>query len=224
MKRGVAAIMACIALIYCIIPIGATEKYYCKRNDENKIALTFDDGPHPKYTLQILNILKKYNIKATFFVIGINVKNYGEALKAVKLDGHQIGNHTFTHEYINGKLPQKIYEDIKDCRDIVRDMCDVETTVFRPPGGIMSDDIYVSGSDIFNGYDIIYWTLDTMDWAHRSPNEISDYVISNVKSGDIILMHDYIGENSPTPQALEIMLPRLIELGYEFVTVSELIE
>ena len=74
-----------------------------------------------------------------------------------------------------------------------------------------------------DGYDIIYWSIDTLDWAHKSPEEIADKVLGNVKSGDIILMHDYIGKNSPTPEALEIIIPKLIERGFEFVTVSELI-
>ena len=78
-------------------------------------------------------------------------------------------------------------------------------------------------AEFFESYDIIMWSVDTMDWMHNSPEEISNYVLGNIKSGDIILMHDYIGENSPTPRSLELIIPARIEKGYKFVTVGELI-
>lgn len=197
-------------------------EFYYKRNSKKKIALTFDDGPHPIYTKKILDILNKYNIKATFFIIGVNVESYGDILYDIVSAGHEIGNHTFSHHSLKGKNAQDIEEELENCREAIYQKCGENTTLFRPPGGIMAD-IEVGESDIFEGYDIIYWSIDTHDWAHHSPQKISDYVVKNTKSGDIILMHDYIGKNSPTPAALEIMIPKLIERGFEFVTVSDLI-
>ena len=84
-------------------------------------------------------------------------------------------------------------------------------------------DINAEDAELFENYDIIMWSIDTMDWAHHPPEQIAQYVINATKAGDIILMHDYIGKDSPTPKALEIIIPGLIEKGYEFVTVSELI-
>ena len=75
-------------------------------------------------------------------------------------------------------------------------------------------DVSGEGAELFENYDIILWSVDTMDWAMRSPGEIAEYVLNNTKSGDIILMHDYIGKDSPTPEALELMIPQLIEKGY----------
>ena len=207
---------------FSIFASGNTKEYYSKRNSQNKIALTFDDGPHPRYTPKILDILDRYNVKATFFIIGIIARNYPDTLKMVAERGHQIGNHTFTHEYVKGKSIENINIDLKSCENEIYKICGEKTVVFRPPGGLI-DHISVSQSDVFDGYDIIYWSIDTLDWAHKSPEEIAEKVLGNVKSGDIILMHDYIGKNSPTPEALEIILPKLIERGFEFVTVSELI-
>ena len=84
-------------------------------------------------------------------------------------------------------------------------------------------DICISNTDILSDYNIIYWSIDTLDWAHETPEAIAYNVIKNIKSGDIILMHDYVGKNSPTPVALKILIPKLLDMGYEFVTVSELI-
>lgn len=199
-----------------------SKEYYFKRNGQNKIALTFDDGPHPKQTYKILDILDKYGIKATFFVVGVNAKNYPEPLKAVAERGHEIGNHTFSHRYVKGKDAKAVTEDLDRCRDTIYGICGVTPTVFRAPGGLM-DDISVGNAEIFDDYDIIYWSIDTLDWDHRSPEEIEHRVLDNIKSGDIILMHDYIGHNAPTAEALERILPKLIERGFNFVTVSELI-
>ena len=215
-----------IILILNSIPIyglhqGLNEFYY-KRNADKKIALTFDDGPHPRYTRRILKILSEYNIKATFFIIGKNVEIYGNVLNEIKDSGHELGNHTFSHQNIKNKNEAEIISEIEACNDAIYKQCGVKTKLFRPPGGIMAD-ICISNTNILSDYNIIYWSIDTLDWAHEPPQKISDNVIKNIKSGDIILMHDYIGRNSPTPAALEIMIPELINRGYSFVTVSELI-
>ena len=199
-----------------------SKEYYFSRNDENKIALTFDDGPHPKQTYQILKILEKYDIKATFFVVGINAQNYPDALKAVAKGGHEIGNHTFSHRYVKGKDAKKIKDELQKCDRAIYDICGATPTLFRAPGGLM-DEISVSNEQAFEHYDIIYWSIDTLDWDHRPPSEIADKVLSTIKSGDIVLMHDYIGHNSPTADALELIIPELLSRGYKFVTVSELI-
>ena len=203
--------------------ITTSKEYYFCKNNENKIALTFDDGPHPKQTYKILNILEKYGIKATFFVVGINAKNYPEPLKAVAKSGHEIGNHTFSHRYVKGKDPDRISEELESCNEIIQSICGVKPTLFRAPGGLM-DEISVSNSQAFEQYDIIYWSIDTLDWDHHQPEEIASKVLSTIKSGDIVLMHDYIGYNSPTAEALELIIPELLNRGYKFVTVSELID
>ena len=155
--------------------------------------------------------------------MGINAQNYPEPLRAVAERGHEIGNHTFSHRYVKGKDAKAVSEDLDKCKDTIYNICGVTPTVFRAPGGLM-DEISVSNADVFIDYDIIYWSIDTLDWAHKSPEEIEKRVLDNIKSGDIILMHDYIGYNTPTADALERIIPRLIERGFNFVTVSELIK
>ena len=190
-------------------------------NNEMKIALTFDDGPHPRYTPKILEILKKYNIKATFFTVGINAYYYPDTLKKVISDGHEIGNHTYTHPKVSKIEKGRLKKEIEDCEEILYELGEYKTNLFRPPEGMIDGDIL----NIINNldYDVILWDIDTRDWAHTPAKEIADKVIKNISSGDIILMHDYIGYNSPTCDALELFIPELIKKGYKFVTVSELL-
>ena len=197
-------------------------EYYFHRNSENKISLTFDDGPHPINTPKILNLLDKYNVKATFFIIGQNAVNYKDTLIKIVERGHEIGNHTFSHEVIRNKSAPQIVDEVEKCRRVIYDVCGENTVVFRPPGGLMAQ-LDSSDAEILEGYDIIQWSIDTMDWAHNAPEEICKYVLNEIQSGDIILMHDYIGYDSPTPEALELLIPALLDKGYEFVTVSELL-
>ena len=197
-------------------------EFYYKRNSNKKIALTFDDGPYPVYTRIILEILRKYNIKATFFLIGENVEYYGDILSEIISEGHELGNHTFSHKKLKNKSASEIISEIETCNDAIYKKCGVKTNLFRPPGGIMAD-ICISNTNLLSDYNIIYWSIDTHDWAHESPQAIASKVAKEIKSGDIILMHDFIGKNSPTPAALELMIPKLLKNGYEFVTVSELI-
>lgn len=190
-------------------------------NDEMKIALSFDDGPHPIYTKDILSVLHKHNIKATFFVIGENAGYYPDILCQIKEDGHEIGNHTFTHS-LKKNINEKILTDeLKKSRDTIKNICGYDVKLFRPPGGIINDKV----KEVVNGlgYKIVLWNIDTKDWAHRSVDSITKNVLSNIKSGSIILFHDYIYKDSPTVEALEKIIPELKEHGFTFVTVGELI-
>ena len=187
-----------------------------------RIALTFDDGPHERYTEEILEILDKYGIKATFFVIGTNADAHPELIKKELAAGHEVENHTLSHIYLKKVTDAKIKEEMMESQSIIAAITDYKTKYIRPPGGLYDGRL----TDIANelGYKIVLWSLDTCDWAHPTPENIAANVLEDVRSGDIILMHDFIGGSSPTPMALEIMLPKLLERGFEFVTVSELLE
>ena len=224
--KFVAAILTALYLIYFLsfttFAQNEVNEYYFKRNQDNKIALTFDDGPHPIYTPRILDILDKYNIKATFFIIGINAKNYQDTLKEIVKRGHEIGNHSFSHTILKDKSASKIIAEVEECRRTIYEISGENTVIFRPPGGLMAK-LNSEDAELLESYNIVFWSIDTLDWAHRNPEAIRDYVANDIKSGDIILMHDYIGFDSPTPEALEILIPLLIDKGYNFVTVSELL-
>jgi peptidoglycan/xylan/chitin deacetylase (PgdA/CDA1 family) len=194
--------------------------FYSNPNDSGKIALTFDDGPHPKYTRQILDILDEYGIKATFFVVGENAKFYPDLVREEIERGHEIGNHTYEHKNILDYDAKGLCEEIKKCeRELAR--FEYSCKLFRPPEGALGSEQGRQIKDL--DYTVILWNLDTRDWAHNTPWQISSYLMKNVKSGDIILMHDFIGKNSPTPEALRIFIPQMLAAGYNFVTVSELI-
>ena len=189
---------------------------------EKKIALTFDDGPHPRYTKKILNILEKYNIKATFFVIGVNIENYPEDLKRISEAGHEIGNHSYDHHSTLGLGEEQLTKEIELCEKLIYDSVGTKPTLFRPPQGKFNTRL----TDITTkkGYSVILWSIDTRDWEHASPNNIAKEVTKNISGGDIILMHDYISGKNTTCDALELIIPMLQEKGYQFVTVSELLK
>ena len=195
--------------------------YRKKENEFMKIALTFDDGPHPRYTPQILDILDKYGIKATFFAIGINADRYPDTMEMVIDRGHEIGNHTYTHPHVDRLDSEMLYNEVEKCESALFSHTDYRTKLFRPPEGMI--DGYVKSVIKQLDYKVILWDIDTMDWANTPPDKIARNVIGSVSSGDIILMHDYVSYNSPTPEALELFIPILLEKGYKFVVVSELI-
>ena len=196
--------------------------FYFKRNDNMEIALTFDDGPHPYYTPKILDILDKYDIKATFFMIGENVEYYPSAAEEVRARGHEIGNHTYHHKKLKSLTDKDILKEVTSCEDALFALGEYRSNLLRPPEGSMSESLTGLLDEL--GYRIILWDLDTKDWAHTPPAEISRHILDDIQSGDIILMHDFIGHNSPTPEALEMFIPVLLERGYKFVTVGELLQ
>ena len=196
--------------------------YRSVKTDSMKIALTFDDGPHPRLTHRILNILERYQIKATFFMVGVNVTNYPDSAKAVLEAGHEVGNHTYTHAHLQNMTEDELIRELNMCEDVLDEICGYRPHLFRPPQGAVNVSIEQCAEE--KDYTMILWSLDTRDWEHKDTAKIVNCVLSHVSAGDIILMHDYIGTKSHTPEALEILIPRLLERGYEFVTVSELLE
>lgn len=195
--------------------------FYKSRKPTKKIALTFDDGPHPRYTERILNILDKYNIKATFFVIGVNIQNYPEPLKKIAAAGHEIGNHSYSHAICKSGTASDVSLEMQKCDSLIEDITGKKTSLYRPPCGKYDDIVLWAAEE--RGYSIILWSVDTLDWKNTPPEKISDAVLREIDGGEIILMHDYTSGENTTCDALELMLPRLIEQGYEFVCVSELI-
>ncbi len=191
-------------------------------NDEMKIALTFDDGPHGKYTEEILDILAEYGVKATFFVVGTNAAVYPSIIERELSEGHEVENHTYNHTYLKKVCDSTIKEEMMENQCVIAGITKYNTKYLRPPGGLFDERLNTIASEL--GYKIILWSVDTCDWNHPTPENISANVLEDVCAGDIILMHDFIGGSSPTPMALKLMLPKLIERGFTFVTVSQLLE
>ena len=215
-----------LAVLVAAFPVNAQEGnravYSSNSKEKKKIALTFDDGPHPKNTPKILSILEENGVKATFFVIGVNAKNYPEALSLVSEKGHEIGNHTYSHGIVRGKPLKSVAREVIDAEDEIKNQTGISTNLLRPPCGLY-DDTTVSFAQE-NGYKIVLWNIDTLDWAHSSVSDIVSTVTGGVKGGDIILFHDYISGENNTFEALKQIIPMLKSRGYEFVTVSELLQ
>lgn len=185
-------------------------------SENKRVALTFDDGPDPKVTTQILETLKKYDAKATFFMLGSRVEYYPDIAKNVQAAGHELGNHTWTHPNLVKASAKKISNEINNTSTIIEDVTGQKATSFRPPYGAFNDTVSEQ-SDL----PIILWDVDTLDWKHRNPNQLLAYVKQSTKDGSIILMHDI---HQSTADGLDAVLAYLKDEGYEFVTVSQLNE
>ena len=225
MKRKITLLCLVFVILlecFCSVSTAASEpihRHAC--SESKKIALTFDDGPHPSLTPKILAILKRYRIHATFFMIGEEVECYADTARLVIADGHEIGNHSDTHSRLSRLSSAEQLREVKQCEERIEAVCGVHPVLFRPPEGIVTSTL----SRILDqeNYTLVLWSIDTRDWECKDAKKIAARVLKEVQPGDVILMHDYIGHGSQTPEALEIILPKLIEQGYEFTTVSELL-
>lgn len=179
-----------------------------------KVALTFDDGPDPKITTQILETLEKYDAKATFFMLGSRVEYYPDIAKNVKDAGHELGNHTWNHPDLTKADMEKVRNEINRTSTMIETVTGTKATAFRPPYGAVNQKVR-SQTDL----PVVLWDVDTLDWKHRDPNQLLVKVKENTKDGSIILMHDI---HQATADGLDDVLAYLQSEGYIFVTVSEL--
>ena len=187
-----------------------------------KIALTFDDGPHPYKTMQILDLLDKFGVKATFFIIGENAEYYPEIVAEEAVRGHELANHSFTHPRLSRLTDAEISAEIERADAAIKKASGVTPRLFRPPEGAYSENVVKTAAQL--GKTTIIWTVDTLDWAKTARDAIVENVKASVTSGSIILFHDYTHKDAHTLEALEVIVPYLQGEGYEFVTVSELLK
>ncbi len=221
MRWKLKAVVA-VLLVLCLTESAeAAEVIYSWHGNEKNIALTFDDGPHPRYTPEILDILNEYGVHATFFVIGVNLRNYKGIVERAYSAGHEIGNHTYSHKNLKNLSYTGICDEIYMAESVIYENLEYRTKLLRPPGGKVGEDVCKVARE--QDYTIVCWSIDTLDWAHTSSEQIAENILASVKGGDIILFHDYVSGGSPTPDALRIIIPELLARGYNFVTVSELI-
>ena len=184
--------------------------------DKNKamIALTFDDGPNHN-TNKILNILEKYKIKATFFILGTNIEGNEAVIKRMNEFGMEIGNHTYSHKLLTKLKQEQIIEEIEKVDQTLFAITGKYPTLIRPSYGSTNEKI----RSLLNR-PIILWNVDTLDWKYHSSKNIYNRVVKHVQDGNIILMHDIY---NATANSLELIIPKLLDMGYQFVTISELL-
>lgn len=186
--------------------------------DPNKpmIALTFDDGPNKNTTIPILDALKEYDGAATFFVLGNRVSNNVDILERMLKEGSEIGNHSYNHKELTKLSSEELMEQIINTQDAVIDSTNIEPKLMRPTYGSYDDKLKTTVE-----MPLILWSVDTLDWKSRDSKKVTQHVLENVKDGDIILMHDIYDS---TAEAVKSLVPELIDMGYQLVTVSELFE
>lgn len=177
------------------------------------VALTFDDGPS-QYTERILDCLEEYDAKATFFVVGERVDEYADILKRTYEMGNEIGNHSYSHKILTKLDRDGISSQIEKTNRAIYDILGVNPTLMRPPGGGYNNKVKKAVD-----FPLILWSIDTLDWKTQNASSTVKAVFKDVKDGDIILMHDLYKASAT---AAEQIIPRLIEDGYQLVTVSEL--
>ena len=182
------------------------------------VAFTFDDGPHPNVTPRILQTLKEYNIKSTFFMLGNQVEKYPDIAKQVADNGHEIGNHTYNHPNLRKLSNEEMMEEIRSTNEIITLTTGEEPTLLRPPYGIYTNEVLNYATT--NGYSTILWSVDSLDWKSKDASAINSVVTQHTTNGSIVLMHDIYAE---TADALPQLIQSLQMNGYEFITVSELL-
>lgn len=183
--------------------------------EKKKVALTFDDGPHPVYTPEMLDLLKEKNVKATFFLLGEQVEQYPDIVKRMSEEGHLIGNHSYKHEQLSKLSSVQACSQVNRTNELIYSITGKYPEYLRPPFGDWKDDLDCEVNMVE-----VLWDVDTLDWSSQNKDKVVNKVMNNVEDGDIILMHD---SYESTVQATGEIIDRLQEEGYEFVTVDELI-
>lgn len=185
--------------------------------EQPMIALTFDDGPKASVTNRILKSLEEAGGRATFFMVGSNVAVNEDSVNQMVAQGCQVGNHTFGHKYITNLTAQELETQLGGTNQAVLDACGILPMVMRPPGGKTDEASLNALAEM--GMPAILWSIDTKDWKHRDAQITIQTVLDQVRDGDIILMHDIY---SATADAAEVLIPALVERGFQLVTVGEL--
>lgn len=182
---------------------------------EKKIALTFDDGPHPYYTEQLLDGLKEREVVATFFVTGEHAKLHPDVIQRMKEEGHLIGNHTYSHIQLRSNNREKFKKELVATNEVIEEITGEEVIYVRPPYGTWDKELEKELNMI-----PVLWTVDPLDWCSQNVSCITQNVVKKAEENDIILMHDYY--DTTVTSALNIV-DQLQEEGYIFVTVEEIL-
>jgi peptidoglycan/xylan/chitin deacetylase (PgdA/CDA1 family) len=192
--------------------------------DGNKIALTFDDGPDDKFTAQVLDVLRNNNVKATFFVVGFRAEARPDLVARMVREGHIVGNHSYNHALLTKMSVPNFEKQVESTQSVIQRLTGYEPRLFRPPyGAVNEEQVQWAASHRFL---IVNWNVDSLDWKGLSAERVSSNILTTAKAGSIILQHCGGGEGedlSGTVRALPIVIQKLRDQGYQFVTVPELL-
>lgn len=208
------------------------------RTSRKIVALTFDDGPHPDATPAILDVLARYQVKATFFLLGRSVAAFPEVARKVTEAGHAVGNHTFHHPFIPDLSPGEVAGELSKCQKIIRETMGISPDIMRPPFGAQSPESFITAR--FLGYEVVHWSAEGDDWKGDPAPLLAQRILSQLHPGGIILLHDgweppphqpehqpeykLFQDRRPTIEALPMIIEPLLEQGYQFVTMPAMIQ
>ena len=198
---------------------GLLSRQQLRRGDVTRkmIALTIDDGPHARFTPQLLAVLNKYHVKATFFLVGKMAEKYPDLVLEEVADGHAIGNHTYHHVDLTTIPAVDVATEIKACGEVIKHITGKAPHLFRPPGGDFDFQVTTASAEL--GYTTVLWSDDPGDYASPGIPVITTRTLDHATNGGIILLHDGVQQ---TVDALPTIIESLRARGYEFVTVDEM--
>ena len=230
LRRRTLTVLACALLAAAMFALvnapavaeaSATDRQlpiYCVQRDQKMLAISFDAAWGNEDTQQLIDILGKYNVKATFFVVGDWVDKYPESVKALHDAGHEVMNHSNTHAHYPQLSPQEVVDDLNACNDKIEAVTGVRPTLVRLPYGDYDDNAIRAVRS--TGMEPIQWDVDSLDWKELPAQEIAQRVTGKVQPGSIVLFHNAAKH---TPEALPSILTALIQEGYTFVPISQII-
>ena len=218
-------IFRALSLLFCLSALAPNAQaqardlpIYCVGRDDKTISVTFDAAWGNEDTQTLIDILGKYGVRATFFVVGQWVDKYPDSVRALQAAGHEIMSHSDTHAHYPQLSRQQMIADARTCADKIEAVTGVRPTLLRPPYGDYNDTVV--GAMREAGFTTIQWDVDSLDWKNPGVEAICRRVLDKVKPGSIVLFHNAAAQ---TPQALPRILETLIARGYHFLPVSELI-
>ena len=185
------------------------------------VALTFDDGPDPVFTPAILDKLNKYGVKATFFLLGVNIEKFPELVKRISAEGHVIGNHTYSHPKLVQVSDEDYHHEIQKSDELIEKLAGYKPKFFRPPYGSINENQLRWATE--QGMMVTQWSVDTLDWQGLDAAKITATVAANVLPGSIILQHNAPGVPlQGSVDALDQIIPQLQEKAARFVTLPDM--
>ncbi|MFJ8846115.1 polysaccharide deacetylase family protein [Streptomyces cyaneofuscatus] len=190
------------------------------RRDDPRVALTFDDGPDPVFTRQVVEILGRYGARATFFCVGHHVAALPDEVRRIAAAGHELGNHSWSHPFLPDLTPEQLREQLDRTGEELARVTGAAPAWFRPPYGSLTPEVLAA----LDGYPttLTMWDVDARDWSRPGPEQIAATVLEGAGPGSVVLMHEGAGDRAQTVQALPSIIEGLLERGLELVPVGEL--
>ncbi|MHC2184053.1 polysaccharide deacetylase family sporulation protein PdaB [Paenibacillus sp. PvR052] len=195
------------------------------RGSLKQVALTFDDSPDTQFTPQVLDVLKQYNVRATFFLIGSQAEKYPEIVKRIVREGHVIGNHSYDHKLFTKLTDEKFKAQVLQTQKTLKSLIGYTPRLIRPPYGEISENQLLWASQ--QGFRIVNWNVDSQDWKQIKRDQVTNNILNHVKTGSIVLQHTGGGPGqnlSGTVEALPTVIQTLQSRGYKLVTLPEMLQ